>query len=150
MSHSDEIRFISKIKDVETAKHRRTYHRGQMTKLQTKLDTLKDKPLRDLKLKIVKQHFQSAKDKMELHEFLQHQMFELLSKTEETAPANLEEECRHDAIYEIYFETVSQVEDLAHLVSHYQEGVILCTNLEGMRELSELSAPALVSTFQLL
>jgi len=84
----DETTTIRNITVLETAKNKRSYRRGQITKLKTRLEELKTYSLHDTKLKelhLVKQELQRE---TELHCALQSQYEALLAskaKNEELA-----------------------------------------------------------------
>ncbi len=77
---AEEIHSIQVRTDINLVKSKRSTRRGQMTRLQRRLQAFESEPLRDLKLTSVRQVYQSAVDTSRIHDALQSRYDDLFSE----------------------------------------------------------------------
>ena len=145
----DETTTIRNITILETAKNKRSYRRGQITKLKTRLEELKTYSLRDTKLKelhLVKQELQRE---TELHCALQSQYEALLAskaKNEELA----EEECSGEDIKYQHRQLMQQLCDLIERFQFYQEALSIREDFDFLEKISDITKRVFEKAFSKL
>ena len=149
MSLTEKVRYIDQLTDINVVKHKRTFRRGQLTKVKSKIEDFSTKTFHEIKILAVKDIDQTAGDSAELHDALQHRYTELICSNPDLA-IDPEEEERDEAVMSRQRDIVVQAHQLVALVNQYQNGVVMQSVLQDVANLSDLTAPSVVPKIERL
>ncbi len=135
----DDLEAIGCIDSLDSAKGKRTFRRGRITRLKARFDELQAVPFRNLQLKDLGNLKGDFRREVKIHNALQTRYEELLEQRSATSEEMADEMTSSEDIKDQYRQYVRDVDSLHERYMAYQEIVAVESEIETIMELNQVT-----------
>ncbi len=158
ISAMDDLQLVKEINSLDSAKGKRSFRRGRITKIKTRLEVIQTYPLRDVKQKELYNLKQDLQRECDLHIALQNRFESLLELKEATEEELYDEACQGEEVKDQHRHLQQQMQEFIEQHQHYQEALTIEAEFELLSNITDITTKAFeeayaklstrVSTFQ--
>ncbi len=137
----DEISTFSELKWLDVVKAMRTYRRGRITHLKTKLEEMLISPLSSHNQSQLSEFKQDISREVKIHLALQNRRDTLLQDKDLTEQEIDDELAATEEVKDLHRDILLQIDTLKTRHSHYQEALIIQNEFDSFMEVSDPDVP---------
>ena len=142
MSLADELSQIKLLDNIDVIDGKRSYRRGQVTKVKSKIKEVEARSLRDVRLKELQRQHQDLLRNLAIHDALQSRYEELLTEKPSISEAEFNEERdRSEEVRATHQDLSDWHEDFMSKLKFYHQGLMLQESLTHIQDSEFITTP---------